>query len=139
MIGSSCNLITNPVGAIAVGLIAGSISTFGFVKLSGWLTKIGVYDTCGVHNLHGIPGLLGGIFSSIFLAAYATGTGNILGPVGWMTGNDDWHRKGAMQLAGVAISLGIAITTGIITGLILLLVYRMEESDFFNDAHLWEI
>ena len=137
MIGSSCNLITNPAGAIAVGFFAGSISTFGFIKLSALLTKVGIYDTCGVHNLHGLPGVLGGIFSAIFLAAYTSGTENIAGPVSWNTG--DWYRKGAMQLAGVALSLGISIASGIVTGLILLLVYRMEESDFFNDAHLWEI
>lgn len=137
MIGSSCNLITNPTGAIAVGIFAGTLSTVGFAKLSALLTKIGVYDTCGVHNLHGMPGLFGGIFSAIFLAAYSSGTSTIIGTVSWNTG--DWFRKGAMQLAGIAIALGISVASGIVTGLFLLLVYRMEESDFFNDAHLWEI
>jgi ammonia channel protein AmtB len=34
---------------------------------------IGLYDTCGVHNLHGIPGILGGIWSAIIIAFYNTG------------------------------------------------------------------
>ena len=74
IVGSSCTVITNPAGAIAIGLFGGALSTIGFVKLSPLLTKIGVYDTCGVHNLHGMPGILGGIFSAIFLSAYNLGT-----------------------------------------------------------------
>ena len=33
--------------------------------------KLKVHDTCGVHNLHGMPGVFGGILSAIF-AALAT-------------------------------------------------------------------
>ena len=45
-----------------VGLAAGAISTLGFFFLSPLLEeKAGLGDTCGVHNLHGIPGLLGGL------------------------------------------------------------------------------
>ena len=41
------------------------------MKLSGYLEeKIGLNDTSGVHNLHGIPGIFGGIFSSIVIATY---------------------------------------------------------------------
>lgn len=139
IVGSSCTLITNPAGAIAIGLFGGALSTVGFVKLSPLLTKIGVYDTCGVHNLHGMPGFFGGVFSAIFLAAYNLGTSSIIGAVGWNEPNTDWLKKGAMQLSGVAVSLGISIASGIVTGLLLLLVYKTEESDFFNDGHLWEI
>ena len=48
-----------------VGLAAGTISTLGFAMLSPLLEeKTGLGDTCGVHNLHGIPGLLGGLVRS---------------------------------------------------------------------------
>lgn len=51
------------------GFIAGTVSTFGFRKLGGILSeKIGLADTCGIHNLHGIPGVLGGIISAICCA-----------------------------------------------------------------------
>lgn len=32
------------------------------------LTKIGILDTCGVHNLHGMPGVFSGLLSVLFAA-----------------------------------------------------------------------
>jgi ammonium transporter Rh len=116
-------LITNPFGAIAIGLFGGALSSIGFIKLSAQLTKVGIYDTCGVNNLHGMPGFFGGVFSAIFLAAYNGGTHNIIGPVSWATTN--YLKKGGMQMAGVGIALSIAIITGILTGFILSFIFKI--------------
>ena len=60
-IGSAANLMVGPGGALAVGIVAGALSTLGYVYLSPALeAKIGLRDTCGVHNLHGMPGALAG-------------------------------------------------------------------------------
>jgi ammonium transporter Rh len=68
-IGTPCDLITNPGVAIAVGASAGIVSAWGFLKLNGFLKeKIGLHDTCGVLNLHGIPGIMGGIYGCIAVA-----------------------------------------------------------------------
>ena len=70
-IGAPAGLFTNPAASLTIGLAAGVMSTFGFVYLSAFLKKtIHLNDTCGVHNLHGIPGLFGGILSAIAVAAY---------------------------------------------------------------------
>ena len=38
----------------------------GFMYLSPFLKKhIGLHDTCGVLNLHGIPGVMGGFASAV--------------------------------------------------------------------------
>ena len=71
IIGAASGVLTNPGGAIAIGFGGGAVSTFGFAKLGPYLKKnLGLDDTCGVHNLHGIPGILGGIVSAVVIAGY---------------------------------------------------------------------
>lgn len=36
------------------------------------LTKIGILDTCGVNNLHGMPGVYSGLLSVLFAALATT-------------------------------------------------------------------
>lgn len=70
-IGAPSGVITNPAASLSIGLLVGIISTICFIKLTPFLERtIGLYDTCGINNLHGIPGLLGGILSAIVIAAY---------------------------------------------------------------------
>jgi ammonium transporter Rh len=65
-VGSSSDLVVTGAIAMAIGGLAGIISAVGFLWLSDCLQdKIGLYDTCGVHNLHGLPGVLGGIIGAI--------------------------------------------------------------------------
>ena len=77
-IGATANLTLHPLGAMAIGSIAGLVSALGFAKLSPWLEKkIKLHDTCGIHNLHGMPSILGGLVSAVsssfgIVAAHAT-------------------------------------------------------------------
>lgn len=72
-IGSASDLVTNGGAAIAIGGFAGIVSAWGFMKLSPWLLeKVGLHDTCGVHNLHGMPGVIGGILGAIFVSIAET-------------------------------------------------------------------
>lgn len=65
-IGSACDLIVLPFGAMLVGFTAGVVSSFGFARLSKYLQKtIKLHDSCGVLNLHGMPGVIGGLVSAI--------------------------------------------------------------------------
>lgn len=53
-------------GAFIIGGIAGIVSTLGFKYLSPFLNKkFRLDDTCGIHNLHAMPGLIGAIASII--------------------------------------------------------------------------
>jgi ammonium transporter Rh len=66
--GANADLIASPFGALILGFITGIVSSFGFAYLSKILQgTIGLHDTCGVHNLHGMPGIIGGV-ASVFIA-----------------------------------------------------------------------
>merc|ERR1719190_225503 len=57
-IGATANGV-GPFGAIVVGSLAGLLSCWGFVK-GPFFSDV---DTCGISNLHGMPGIFGGIVS----------------------------------------------------------------------------
>lgn len=65
-VGSIADVIVSPFGSMIAGFIVGSISALGFTYLSPFVKKaIKLHDTCGVLNLHGIPGVIGALLSSI--------------------------------------------------------------------------
>ena len=84
-----------PGWSMLIGLIAGTISVVGYAIIQPRLQKAtGGVDTCGVHNLHGMPGVFGGIVA----------LGLVASPL--------W------QLTGIIMSVIFAITTGIVVGFI---------------------
>ena len=96
-------MLVTPSGALLIGAIAGTLFTVGFNNLSPFLDRnLGLKDTCGVHNLHGIPGLLGGTISAIVTdSPYYQRRKSTLG-IGYPT-EDIWPQVAAEtfpQLAG---------------------------------------
>jgi len=102
-----------PAYAIIIGVVAGSLSTFGYAKLDLG-EMLGLSDTCGVNNLHGMPGLLSGLTGLVFFNA-------------------------ATQLAGMAITLGIAIGGGVFTAMAMKALPSLEDSGLFGDEPFWEV
>lgn len=79
-IGASADIINNNYPSLIIGALAGTISICGYRLLLDFLKKkIKLDDTCGVHNLHGMPGILGGISSIIMVSAYYD---DIYAPIG---------------------------------------------------------
>lgn len=71
IIGAPCGLALNPAASLAIGFLAGILSTVCFARLTEKMyTFIGVHDTCGVNNLHGLPGFFGGIVSAIVIGSH---------------------------------------------------------------------
>lgn len=65
-VGSAADIIINPIGGMLSGFITGCISAYGFAFISAFVKKhLKLHDTCGVINLHGIPGVIGGLISAI--------------------------------------------------------------------------
>ena len=70
-VGATCNVIS-PAGALLVGALAGTLSVVGYVLIQPRLDKgLRIVDTCGVHNLHGMPGLLGGVAAIVVIPGIA--------------------------------------------------------------------
>ncbi|MDR0767683.1 MAG: ammonium transporter [Methanosarcinales archaeon] len=64
-------LIVGAWGALVVGILAGALSALSFLFIHPWLCKkLGVLDVMGVHNLHGIPGWLGGIIAAVVVGSF---------------------------------------------------------------------
>eukprot|EP00933_Yihiella_yeosuensis_P068685 TRINITY_DN745_c0_g1_i5.p1 TRINITY_DN745_c0_g1~~TRINITY_DN745_c0_g1_i5.p1 ORF type:complete len:405 (-),score=109.86 TRINITY_DN745_c0_g1_i5:286-1500(-) len=112
-IGATANLI-GPFGAVVVGSLAGLLSTFGFVKSPFF----GDVDTCGISNLHGMPGIFGGLVS-VVLPFFYEGTG----------------LSTPHQAVGLGGTLVVACLTGAITGFILKALGSPEDS--FSDETFW--
>lgn len=71
--GTCANMNIRPAVALAIGVTSGFFSVLGFTVIQPALErKIGLHDTCGVLNLHGIPSILGAIYGCI-AARYTTG------------------------------------------------------------------
>lgn len=136
IVGSSCNIITNPAGALAVGMIGGFLSTYGFYKLIHVFNKIGIYDSVGIAHLHGIPGILAGIASAIFISVYNVTKPNVGTATNDFVGINYLHQ-GGYQILSTLVTIGLGACTGIISGFILNLIYEVENSDFFEDSNYW--
>ncbi|MBV7276895.1 ammonium transporter [Clostridium sp. PL3] len=94
-IGSTCDM-TTPGYAMLIGIAAGALSVIGYSIIAPKLEKfIKGTDTCGINNLHGMPGILGGI-----VAVFITGQ-----PV--------------TQLSGIIVTLLVAFVCGKITGVVI--------------------
>merc|ERR1712110_528459 len=64
VVGASADMVLQPYGAFLAGSAAGVLSTIGYKTISGKIfNSLKIHDTCGVNNLHGMPGILGGALS----------------------------------------------------------------------------
>jgi ammonium transporter Rh len=144
VVGASADIITEPWIAFLFGLAGGSISLVGFEIIGPWLEhKIGQIDTCGINSLHGMTGILGTLLSC-FLTGYANS-----GQYGSETFNkifplvSNGTRSSAIQaaygLAGLGVTLGFAIISGLITGLILKSSIFVKTFNLFKDEEAWHI
>ncbi|NXT84314.1 RHAG protein, partial [Zapornia atra] len=128
-VGTCADLPISPFGAMCIGTIAGIISVCGFHFLTPLMaSKLNIQDTCGVHNLHGLPGILGGIAGIIVAALKSEVRGGVLISPG-------------KQAAALGCTLAIALSGGAVTGIFLKLPFLAQASDqnCFDDSVYWEV
>jgi len=111
---SVCNS-TTPGYAILIGVAAGAVSTIGYTIIAPKVENlIRGTDTCGVHNLHGMPGVLGGIVG-VFVAGSA-----------------------GAQLGGILVTVVLAYVFGNITGVVVRLFGQKEKPYSDEDEFILE-
>ncbi len=95
-VGATCNTVSAP-GAFLIGLLAGSLCVVGYVIIQPRLqARFKLIDTCGVHNLHGMPGLLGGLIAVFVVPGAASA-----------------------QLLGILVTVALALGAGVLSGYVI--------------------
>ena len=126
-VGASSNLAIQPHFALLIGAGAAIISCLGFNLLQPFLhAKLGLHDTCGVNNLHGMPAIFGSLAVAIAVATQDSETSDRFLPFQW-----------ARQLGGMAATLAIALVTGAVTGAVLKTCPRPYKP--FRDDSFWTV
>ncbi len=101
--------------AMVIGLIAGALSTTGFAVFQAKQERFHkIVDTCGVSNLHGLPGIFGGLAAIVVVDGLDAGS----------------------QLKGIAITVVIAVVAGLLSGKIISLFGIPDE--IYHDAAEFE-
>jgi len=135
-------------GAMLSGFAAGALSCVGYTKLLPLLAdKLNIHDTCGVNNLHGMPGILGAIVGIIVTAMLDNGecgnmvAGKCMDRVD-TRGFKDSDGKGVgadKQAIALAITIAMALGCGTLAGFLMSVPLKkigvfVPDSEYFNDA-----
>jgi len=146
-VGACAAMMVTPGGSLAIGSLAGIISVLGFTYVQPFLhEKLKIHDSCGVNNLHGMPGLLGGLLSVLFAGiassnSYDKFSGDMknkslieIYPA--LADGGSTSSQAVSQLLALLVTLALALVGGLITGLLMNFVGKMEnmeDEDFYND------
>ncbi|KAM7015512.1 rh family, C glycoprotein a [Tautogolabrus adspersus] len=145
--GTAAEFMITPYGSLIVGFCCGIISTFGYLFVTPFLEKyLKLQDTCGVHNLHAVPGMLGGFIGAIVAAA---ATESVYGREGLINVFDfegefstrTVGTQGGFQAAGTCVAIAFGLVGGAIVGLILKLPIWGDPADdnCYDDEVYWEV
>lgn len=149
-IGVVADLAVPPVAALALGSLSAVVCILGFRFLTPLLgRKLTLLDQCGIHNLHGLPGILGAAASVLaFLVASKDTSGSQPSQVSPAGGNASEVAEGRggggqalCQAAGLAVAIGASLLAGLLTGTALRLpcLARPPERLCFDDSLYFKI
>ncbi|XP_006736793.1 ammonium transporter Rh type B isoform X1 [Leptonychotes weddellii] len=145
VVGTAGEMMLTPFGALAAGFLAGTVSTLGYKFFTPILeAKFKVQDTCGVHNLHGMPGVLGALLGVLVAGlatheAYGEGLDSVFPLVA--AGQRTTASQAMHQLFGLFVTLTFASVGGGLGGLLLRLPFLGSPPDpqCYEDQVYWEV
>lgn len=130
------------------------MSVYGYKYLTPHLdSHFGLKDTCGVNNLHGMPGILSGLLSAILAATACDSHNYSIFPAMAPESAENEHSyavdgygrsaaaQACFQLMGLGITIIISSISGGITGRLLTtkLFEHVPPERHYDDAHSWEL
>ena len=137
--GNGAALVVGPGSATIIGAVCAVVSSLGYAYLTPWLAKFGVIDTRGIHNMHGLPGLIG-TFSSIVAIAIAYNNSDTDFVYGTPLNNffPNGQPTAVWQLLSLVITLAIALFGGVGLGAILYFTTKPTKR-LYSDEHQWRV
>nr|AKN21682.1 slc42a-2 [Schmidtea mediterranea] len=142
-VGACADLMIQPWGALLIGSVAGILSTLGYRYITPALTRIYLHDTCGVNNLHGMPGIMGGIGSAVAASiADSKIYGNTLTIVFSQMPTRSASEQAGYQLAALGCTIAIGLAGGAFVGVLLRFIPicdKPKKHDLFNDNRFWTV
>lgn len=152
-VGASADMMISPVAAYALGILGCTACFFGYKYLSPFLAQhMRIQDQCGIHNLHGLTGL---ISSTAGICAILLATEETYGPSmyqifshrapaegdpkllelqkqipGLKPGLGRTAQEQALyQLAAICSTIAASTVGGLLTGLVMKLPFMASPSD----------
>ncbi|NWZ45084.1 RHBGB protein, partial [Brachypodius atriceps] len=120
VMGMAGEMLVTPFGALIAGFLVGLISSLGFRFFTPVLhSRLKIQDTCGVHNIHGLPGILGALLGTLLtLMATADTYGDRLEFVFPLVaqGSRTVTDQALIQLGALPVTLLLATLGGYFTG-----------------------
>ncbi|MGH0157003.1 UNVERIFIED_CONTAM: hypothetical protein FKN15_040191 [Acipenser sinensis] len=164
-VGASVDMMISPVGAFALGMIGCTACMMGYKYLTPFMAKkLRIQDQCGIHNLHGLTGLISTMAGIICILIASEDT---YGPSLYQTfahrapvegdprlkelqelipglnpGEGRSASKQALyQVAALGVSIGVSVAGGLLTGLVLSLPVLAQPPDefCFDDTLYFEV
>nr|XP_008515035.1 PREDICTED: LOW QUALITY PROTEIN: ammonium transporter Rh type B [Equus przewalskii] len=145
VVGTSAEMMLTPFGALVAGFLAGTVSTLGYKFFTPVLeSKFKVQDTCGVHNLHGMPGVLGALLGVLVAGlatheAYGDGLESVF-PL-MAEGKRSATSQAMYQFFGMFVTLMFASVGGSLGGFLLRLSFlgSPPDSQCYEDQIYWKV
>ena len=89
--------------------------------------------TCGVHNLQGMPGLLGGLTAALLFLTSHGGDQGVM-PAG--------HHQAWYQVSGILVTLGMAVGRGILAATVVKTatpsVHKLQTEHLSDNSMWWD-
>jgi len=138
VIGGCCTICSSPWSAVVIGFCGSTITILLLWKIKHMLHGVKFEDSLGVLEIFGIPGIMGGIFTSVFL-------GNMSYTKAWQKdviktifgGSRTPAVQAGLQISSIFVTLGIAAISGIVTGFVAKVMTCAKINKYFVDSEFF--